>query len=98
MTMRSTSRRSFLAALVAAGATSLLPATPRAAAGDSGFRPFSVDIPDAAFVDLRARLRAARWPDREAVADPWQGAQLATMQKLARFWLKDLDWRKVEAR
>ena len=48
--------------------------------------------------DLRARITATRWPDKETVADRSQGVQLATMQKLARYWLNDYDWRKCEAR
>ena len=48
--------------------------------------------------DLRRRINATKWPEREAVADPTQGVQLATMQKLARYWGTDYDWRKCEAR
>src|SRR6202042_1590174 len=61
-------------------------------------RPFRVSVPEAALVDLRQRLAATRWPDRETVTDPSQGVQLATMQKLVHYWATDYDWRKVETR
>jgi pimeloyl-ACP methyl ester carboxylesterase len=61
-------------------------------------RPFSVNFPDEALADLRRRVTATRWPDKETVADPSQGVQLATMRELARYWGADYDWRKVEAR
>jgi pimeloyl-ACP methyl ester carboxylesterase len=61
-------------------------------------RPFLVNFPQAALDDLRRRVAATKWPGRETVADETQGVQLATMQKLASYWAKDYDWRKVEAR
>ena len=61
-------------------------------------RPFSINFPDEALADLRRRVAATRWPDKEIVADPSQGVQLATMRELARYWGADYDWRKVEAR
>lgn len=61
-------------------------------------RPFRVNIPDAELTDLRRRLKASRWPDRETVSGESQGLRLATMQALARYWATDYDWRKVEAR
>ena len=61
-------------------------------------RPFHVNFPETALVDLRRRLSATQWPDRETVADQSQGPQLATLQKLARYWETEYDWRKVEAR
>jgi pimeloyl-ACP methyl ester carboxylesterase len=61
-------------------------------------RPFRVDFPDAALTELRRRIDATQWPDRETVADQSQGPQLATMQKLAHYWVQGYDWRKVEAR
>jgi pimeloyl-ACP methyl ester carboxylesterase len=61
-------------------------------------RPFRVEVPDEALVDLRQRVAAMRWPDKEIVADASQGVQLATMQELARRWATDYDWRKVESR
>jgi pimeloyl-ACP methyl ester carboxylesterase len=61
-------------------------------------RPFRVNVPDEALVDLRRRIAATQWPERETVTDQSQGVQLATMQALARYWATDYDWRKVEAR
>ena len=61
-------------------------------------RPFRVSFPDAELQDMRRRIKATRWPERETVADASQGVQLATMQKLARYWATEYDWRKVEAR
>src|SRR5918997_5480533 len=61
-------------------------------------RPFSIDVPVEKLVDLRSRIEATQWPEKETVADESQGLQLATMQKLARYWATDYDWRKVEAK
>src|SRR4051812_48160946 len=61
-------------------------------------RPFRVEVPEEDLVDLRQRVAAMRWPDRETVADVSQGVQLATMQELALRWTSDYDWRKVESR
>ncbi len=60
-------------------------------------RPFRVSVRDEELTDLRRRIVATRWPERETVADPSQGVQLDTIQKLARYWATDYDWRKVEA-
>jgi pimeloyl-ACP methyl ester carboxylesterase len=61
-------------------------------------RPFRVEVPEAELTELRRRVSATRWPEREPVTDPSQGVQLAIVQKLAEYWAKDYDWRKVEAR
>jgi len=61
-------------------------------------RPFTIDIPQQELDGLRARITATRWPDKETVADRSQGVQLATVQKLARYWATEYDWGKVEAR
>ncbi len=74
------------------------PAKPHAAMDDESVRPFRINIPDEALADLRRRIAVTRWPDRETVTDQSQGPQLATMEKLARYWEKEYDWRKVEAR
>src|SRR5688572_31970980 len=66
-------------------------------AADS-IRPFTINFPEAALEDLRRRIAATRWPSRELVNDASQGVQLATMQKLASYWLSDYDWRDFEAR
>jgi pimeloyl-ACP methyl ester carboxylesterase len=57
-----------------------------------------VDVPDAELTELRRRINATRWPEQETVTDQSQGVQLATIQKLARYWGTDYDWRKCEAK
>jgi pimeloyl-ACP methyl ester carboxylesterase len=61
-------------------------------------RPFTVSFPEEALADLRQRILATRWPERETVTDASQGVQLATTQKLAEYWSTDYDWRKCEAK
>ena len=94
----SPTRRELLAATSAVSAISMLPGTLRAAAGDDSIRPFTVSISRDEITDLRRRIAATRWPDKETVADQSQGVQLATMQKLADYWATDYDWRKCEAK
>ena len=67
-------------------------------AGSTAIRPFTVEIPEADLDDLRARIAATRWPNRELVDDRSQGVQLATIQALARYWATEYDWRACEAR
>jgi pimeloyl-ACP methyl ester carboxylesterase len=69
-----------------------------ATARSGKIRPFHPHFPQAALVDLRRRVVATKWPERELVDDATQGVQLATMQKLAKYWTTDYDWRKVEAK
>jgi pimeloyl-ACP methyl ester carboxylesterase len=64
----------------------------------AAIRPFRVSIPEEALVDMRRRIAATRWPEKETVADGTQGVQLATMQKLIKYWEKEYDWRKVETK
>jgi pimeloyl-ACP methyl ester carboxylesterase len=77
------------------------PAAPTmtALAGETGsaVRPFRVSVPEEALADLRRRIEATVWPERETVADTSQGVPLATMQELARYWATEYDWRKCEA-
>jgi pimeloyl-ACP methyl ester carboxylesterase len=61
-------------------------------------RPFHVNVPESELADLRRRIRATRWPERETVTDASQGVQLATMEQLAEYWATEYDWRKCEAR
>ncbi len=68
------------------------------AAVDQTIRPFQFHATDEAIDDLKRRIKATRWPDRELVTDDSQGVRLATMQKLAEYWANQHDWRKVEAR
>jgi pimeloyl-ACP methyl ester carboxylesterase len=64
----------------------------------NAIRPFTFHAPDEALMDLRHRINATRWPDREQVGDASQGVQLSTIQKLARYWATEHDWRRIEAR
>src|SRR5437016_3479299 len=73
------------------------PATGQAAE-DRSIRPFTVHVSRAALDDLRRRIAATRWPDKETVADQSQGAQLAKLQELVRYWGSGYDWHKAEAK
>src|ERR1700722_16267022 len=73
-------------------------ATQVAAPANDAIRPFRVNFSDTELTELRRRISSTQWPDRETVTDQSQGPQLATMQKLARYWATEYDWRKVEAR
>jgi pimeloyl-ACP methyl ester carboxylesterase len=66
--------------------------------GDTAIRPFKANFSDAELADLRKRVLATRFPEKETVSDATQGVQLATTQKLARYWATEYDWRKCEAR
>src|SRR5213076_15731 len=68
------------------------------AAGNTAIRPFTIDVPEADLEDLRARIAATRWPEKETVVDASQGVQLATLQALAHYWETEYDWRKCEAK
>jgi len=61
-------------------------------------RPFHINVPEAELTELRRRINATKWPERETVADASQGVQLATTQALARYWATDYDWRTCEAK
>jgi pimeloyl-ACP methyl ester carboxylesterase len=69
-----------------------------ATADTTAIRPFRVEVPEEALEELRRRITATKWPERETVNDASQGVQLATMQALARYWATEYDWRKCEAR
>jgi hypothetical protein len=94
----SATRRGVLAASAAAGAASLLPAQASAAADSTAIRPFHIKTSNQALIDLRKRIAATRFPERETVADATQGLQLATVRKLAQYWSTEYDWRKCEAK
>ncbi|MFI5607258.1 epoxide hydrolase family protein [Amycolatopsis sp. NPDC051903] len=70
--------------------------TTKRAAHDQAIRPFKIETPEADLADLRARILATRWPEKEPVADISQGVPLATMQALARYWANEYDWRRCE--
>jgi pimeloyl-ACP methyl ester carboxylesterase len=72
--------------------------TPSTGDGKGTIRPFQIDVPEAELTELRKRINATRWPERETVKDQSQGVQLATIQRLAHYWATEYDWRKVEAR
>ena len=65
---------------------------------DTSIRPYEIEVPDEAIVDMRRRIEATNWPERETVDDSSQGVPLETMQALARYWATDYAWRKTEAR
>jgi hypothetical protein len=94
----SPNRRNFLAFSAAAGAACVLSSKLQAETEDGAIRPFRIDVPEEELVNLRQRIAATKWPERETVSDATQGVQLATMRELARYWATDYDWRKVEAR
>ena len=73
-------------------------ATTRAPTEDPSIRPFRINVPDQALADLRRRILATQWPEKETVTDQSQGVPLAMTQELARYWATDYDWRKVEAK
>jgi len=99
-TRRSITTRTAVASLALATAT--IPAVAgdgSAAKNDANpIRPFHFNAPEEALVDLRQRIAATRWPEKETVADQSQGVPLATMRELARYWATDYDWRKAEAK
>lgn len=84
--------------VIAASVSSLLPLHPARATTNDAIRPFRVNVPEGDLLDLRRRLAATRWPDREIVPDQSQGVQLRTVQELVRYWQSDYDWRRMEAR
>ena len=96
--MKTTS--AFLA--VATAITSLFLANRSTAANESqdqtAIRPFHFTASKEALADLKRRIAATRWPEKETVTDSSQGVQLATIQKLARYWATDYDWHKCEAK
>src|ERR1700722_12427802 len=86
---------------LAAGAESFntpLSAKAGAPPEDKAIRPFHVKVPQQKLDDLRRRIAATRWPEKEAVTDQSQGVQLAKLQALVSYWEKDYDWRKAEAK
>jgi pimeloyl-ACP methyl ester carboxylesterase len=99
---RSLTARATVALLAFAAAINPAPAddsgVTTTTSGSDAIRPFHYTAPQSALLDLRSRILATRWPDRELVPDASQGVQLATMQKLAEYWATGYDWRKCEAK
>lgn len=91
-------RRRFLASSAAMGAVSLLSSQLAAAPSGDAIRPFRINVAEQDLVDLRRRLAATRWPDRETVNDESQGARLSKLKPLIEYWGTRYDWRKVEAK
>jgi pimeloyl-ACP methyl ester carboxylesterase len=93
---------SYAAAAFDVGTNTLAPASRAAkrpsASNETQIRPFYIDVPQSALDDLRRRVLATRWPDKETVNDQSQGVQLAKLQALAQYWGTGYDWRKVEAK
>jgi pimeloyl-ACP methyl ester carboxylesterase len=69
-----------------------------AASGYKSVRPFEISFSEEELKDLRQRIKATRWPEKETIDDPTQGVQLAVIQKLAEYWATDYDWRRCEAK
>lgn len=105
------SRRRFIgvaAATIAAGTLSQLAfaetnqaiaeVTQSTGSDKTAIRPLRVHAPESQLIDLKRRIKATRWPERETIPDASQGVQLATMQNLARYWAAEYDWRKIEMR
>jgi len=78
--------------------TETLPDVGRQSGTTADARPLHVSFPEEQLADLRRRIKATRWPDREIVSDDTQGVQLATMQALATYWATNYDWRKAETK
>jgi len=91
------SRRALLITSAMAGAVASMPSAVTAAVADS-IRPFQVHFSDAALADMKRRVAATNWPERETVGDATQGVNLATMKKLADHWQHNHDWRRIEAK
>lgn len=107
-TSPSASRRGFLAASGAAAVAAALgpaftvqsaqAAGPHTGSAGSGIQPFHIHEPQEKLIDLKRRLRATQWPEKETVNDQSEGVQLATIQALAQYWAHNYDWRRCEAR
>lgn len=93
-------RRHFVGAAAAAAAAAAYPLnlSAQSASGATGIRPFHVHFSDAALDDMRKRIKATRWPDRESVSDGSQGVPLEMIEPLATYWASTYDWRKCEAK
>src|ERR1700723_2161933 len=72
--------------------------TTEQSADNTAIHPFHVEVPETELTELRKRINATKWPERETVTDASQGVQLTTVQALARYWATEYDWRKIEAK
>jgi pimeloyl-ACP methyl ester carboxylesterase len=91
-------KKSLIAGTILSGAVIAASGLNAGAQSADVIRPFHVNIPEKALVDLKQRVKATKWPGRETVTDFSQGVQLATIQKLASYWTTNYDWRKIEAK
>src|SRR5215469_15998440 len=92
-------RRKVLAASAAVAASRFIPTQAHAAATPTdAIRPFKVSFQEAELDELRKRIKATRWPERETVSDDSQGVPLAMVQELAGYWATDYNWRKCDAK
>jgi pimeloyl-ACP methyl ester carboxylesterase len=96
--IRDPDRRDVLTASAAMAASGLIPMQAGAATTSDAIRQFNIDVPEAELTELRRRINATRWPERETVTDGSQGVPLAMIQELARYWATVYDWRKCEAK
>jgi pimeloyl-ACP methyl ester carboxylesterase len=87
-----------LAVLLSDGGKAMSAVAQQVSSDKAAIRPFKVNFPEAELTDLRKRISATKWPEREPVTDYSQGVRLETTQALARYWAKDYDWRKCEAK
>jgi pimeloyl-ACP methyl ester carboxylesterase len=84
--------------VAAVAAMSTLPGLASAVGGSNAIRPFRYHAAEAELAEMRRRIKATRWPEKETVTDSTQGVQLATIQAVAKYWANEYDWRKVEAK
>ena len=96
--LSSSTRRNFLITSAAAGAANLVPASAGKAFSADAIRSFNVNFSEEVLADLRQRLLATRWPDKETVTDDSQGVPLSMIKELTRYWANEYDWRNVETR
>ena len=90
--------RTTIVGFAAVSAASFAPSQLIAAPASDAIRPFRVHVPDEQLADLRRRILATRWPDRETVSDQSQGAPLDKLQQLVHYWGTGYNWRKLEAK
>jgi pimeloyl-ACP methyl ester carboxylesterase len=96
--LSSPDRRQVLAASATVAASSLISTQAHAATTSNAIRPFRIDVPQEELVELRRRILATRWPERETVTDESQGVPLTMIQEFARHWGTDYDWRQCEGK
>src|SRR5215471_19097647 len=94
---QSSDGREALDASAATVASSRVSKQARVETKSDAIRKFDVNVAESELAELRRRINATRWPDRETVTDATQGVQLATTQALARYWATEYDWRRCEA-